>query len=67
MRDVIDKFGKNIPVNIIDENHFETMVEIEPSPPFFGWIFQYGGDILIASPSEVKKMFNNLIVRFDDC
>lgn len=64
IKDVIDKFGKNIPVNIVDENYFETVVEVEPSPPFYGWIFQFGGDILIVSPHAIKKEFNDTLVAF---
>ena len=64
MRDVIDKFGKNIPVNIVDDNHFETMIEVEASPPFFAWVFQFAGDVLIVSPDEVKNKFDDMVARF---
>ena len=61
IRDVIDKFGKNIPVNIVDDNHFETMIEVEASPPFFAWVFQFAGDVLIVSPDEVKNKFDDMV------
>ena len=64
MRDVIDKFGKNIPVNIVDDNHFETMIEVEASPPFFAWVFQFAGDVLIVSPDEVKNKFDDMVAQF---
>ena len=64
MRDVIDKFGKNIPITIIDDNHFETLVEVEPSPPFYGWLFQFGGDILITAPEIVVANMKETAKKF---
>lgn len=64
MKDIVDKFGKNIPVTIVDEDHFEVVIEVEPSPPFFGWVFQFGGDIKIVGPMEVGKLFEETIRKF---
>lgn len=64
MRDVIDKFGKNIPITMIDDNHFETLVEVEPSPPFYGWLFQFGGEILITAPEIVMANMKEIAKKF---
>ena len=64
MRDVIDKFGKSIPITIIDDNHFETLVEVEPSPPFYGWLFQFGGEILITAPEIVVANMKETAKKF---
>lgn len=63
MRDVVDKFGKSVPIKIVDKDHFDVMVEAEASPPFFGWVFQFGGRIKIISPEEV---INHMEAMMDD-
>ena len=64
MRDVIDKFGKTIPVKIIEDSRFETVIEVELSPPFYAWVFQFGGDIIIKSPSKAVKTFEDMVNKF---
>ena len=55
MKSVIDKFGKNVRTKITDPKHYEVTAYVQPSPPFYGWIFQFGGDIQITSPEYVKE------------
>ena len=54
---VIDKFGKDIWIAPVDDDHFKTIVTVAVSPQFFGWIFGLGGKATILGPkSVVKKM-----------
>lgn len=55
LKDIFDKFGVGIQTNIVDEHHFQVTVEVEPSPPFFGWVFQYEGRIQVVGPHDVVK------------
>lgn len=64
MKDVLDKFGKNVPARVVDDNHFDVVVDVEPSPPFFGWVFQYGGQIQIMEPEDVRKTMKKMIQGF---
>lgn len=57
MRNVIDKFGEDIRVEIEDEGHFLAEVKVQASPTFYAWVFQFGGDIRIAGPADVRKEF----------
>ena len=57
MRSVIDKFGEDIRVEIEDEGHFLAEVKVQASPTFYAWVFQFGGDIRIAGPADVRKEF----------
>lgn len=57
MRSVIDKFGEDIKVDVIDTQHFTAKVQVQPSQTFFGWVFTFRGDIEIVGPDEVRKEF----------
>lgn len=52
---VLDKFGKNIRLTIVDDEHFEITHNITLSPPFFGWLFQFGKKAEVISPNELKE------------
>ena len=54
---VIDRFGKDTVTYKADENSFIAILKVEVSPPFLGWIFQFGNKVKIVSPENVKEMF----------
>ncbi|MGD9678316.1 MAG: helix-turn-helix transcriptional regulator [Vulcanibacillus sp.] len=54
---VIDRFGKSTIIHKIDENSFAAILTVELSPPFWGWIFQFGNKVKIISPENVKEKF----------
>ena len=51
----IDRFGKDITIRKIDDEHSEINVNVNVSPQFFGWIFSLGKDVRVAGPSEVVE------------
>lgn len=53
MRSVIDRFGEDVDTNPVDASHFRATVNVAPSPPFFAWVFTFGGAIQIESPADV--------------
>ena len=53
MRSVIDRFGEDVETTPVDEAHFRATVNVAPSPPFFAWVFTFGGAIRIESPADV--------------
>jgi len=57
MRSVIDKFGEDIKVEVMDTRHFTAKVQVQPSQTFFGWVFTFRGDIEIIEPDEVREEF----------
>lgn len=57
MRSVIDKFGEDIKVDVIDMEHFTAKVQVQPSQTFYGWVFTFCGDIEIVEPKEVREEF----------
>ncbi len=58
MKSVIDRFGLEVETfPYADGQHFKAIVEVTASQTFFGWVFQFGGDIQIVKPSQVKQKF----------
>ncbi len=54
---VIDWFGKEVPIIPQKNGEFETIVNVQVSPQFFGWLFGLGGDCEIVSPKEVREEY----------
>ncbi len=54
---IIDRFGKDVPMIKIDQDHFETRVDMALSPLFLGWVASMGDGIKIVEPAfAVEKM-----------
>lgn len=53
MRSVVDRFGESVHTEPADGGHFRAIVEVAPSPPFFAWVFTFGGKIRITGPENV--------------
>ena len=51
---VMDKFGKDIAFETVDEQHFQVTIRVVVSPPLFAWLFQFGNEAEIISPDEVR-------------
>jgi predicted DNA-binding transcriptional regulator YafY len=51
----IDRFGKDIIIAPVDEDHFRTTVTVAVSKQFFGWIMGIDGDVRIVAPDCVVK------------
>ena len=60
MRSVIDRFGENVRTETVDEQHFRATVEVASSPPFFSWVFTFGGKIRIISPLTVLEEMRDM-------
>ena len=60
MRSVIDRFGKGVHTQVVDDQHFTATVEVDPSPPFFGWVFTFAGRMRIVKPSGVLEQMRSM-------
>ncbi len=67
MKYVIDRFGEDVETTKKSDEYFTVIVEVTLSPTFYGWIFQFDGDMRILTPKkaigEIIKMANNLVAR----
>ena len=64
---LIDRFGKDIPIKPVDENHFRTTVVVAVSDQFLCWIMAFDEGVKIVGPEKVLermkekiKVLNNL-------
>ena len=58
---LIDRFGKDIPIRPVDENHFRTAVVVAVSDQFFGWIMALDEGVIIVGPEKVVKRMQEKI------
>ena len=49
---IIDRFGKDIFITPIDENHFRTTIDVALSNQFLGWVMALGEGIKIVAPDN---------------
>ena len=52
---MLDRFGADVPVEPLDERTYALFAPVRVSPPFFGWIFQFGGRVKILAPDDVRE------------
>lgn len=64
MGGIIDRFGANVPTEVVDDQHFKVTTTIALSNTFFGWVFASGGKMRILSPSKAVDRFNELLANF---
>ena len=64
----IDRFGKDIIIAPVDDEHFRTTVTVAVSKQFFGWIMGIDGDVRIVAPdsvvSQIKDEIESLAERY---
>lgn len=52
---LIDRFGKDIMLHSIDEEHFSAVVEVAISKQFLGWVIALGENVKITAPKTVVE------------
>ena len=54
MNHIVDRFGTNPEIIDRNEKYIDTAVRVHLSPTFYGWLFQYAGEITIAGPENAR-------------
>lgn len=64
-----DRFGKDIPIRPVDEEHSETRVEVAVSPQFFAWVIGLGNEVKLTGPEnvvdEMKQFAKDFLQRYE--
>ena len=63
---LIDRFGKDISIIPLDEEHFRAHVDVIASPHFFGWVTSLGDGIRITGPEEVLMQMKAVAKRLSE-
>ena len=60
MGTVIDHFGEKVETVPGKDGSFRVKAEVSLSPPFFAWVFEFGGKIRILAPREAVDAYARL-------
>lgn len=63
MNSVIDKFGTEVKVIKNAGDSFNVLVPVIPSGPFYGWLFQFGDEVEIVGPANIRKEYKELLQK----
>jgi predicted DNA-binding transcriptional regulator YafY len=55
---VYDKFGERVNMMPSGESRIVATVKVRISPTFWGWVFQFGRQMKILSPSHVVALYD---------
>lgn len=54
---MIDRFGREVMMHPVDEDHFIVSAAVNVSPQFFGWLVALGSGVVIEGPEDVREEF----------
>lgn len=60
MKGIIDQFGPDVIIKHKDKNHFIAKVRACTSPTFYGWVFQWGGQVRITAPKAAVEEYREM-------
>jgi hypothetical protein len=58
---VLDRFGTDIWMHPLDEEHFSAAVTVTVSRQFFGWLTAIGSGLKIIGPPHVKEAYRSYL------
>jgi hypothetical protein len=63
---MIDRFGKDIMIVPVDDDHFQVSVNVSLSNQFLGWGMAVGDGVRIVAPSKVLDLMKEEIRRLSE-
>ena len=63
MKFLIDKFGKSVETQKIDEENFSARIYVNLSPTFYRWVFGFQEDIRITGPKKALDEYHAMARR----
>lgn len=54
---IYDKFGEQVELTRLNETQLSATVDVQVSPTFWGWLFQFVGRMHILAPQSVKEEY----------
>lgn len=66
LEEILDRFGERINTRKYDDEHFLLRIEASVSEGLASWIMQFGTDIQVKSPKELKSMVAEKAERIYD-
>ena len=66
MKNVIDRFGRDFPVENVSDTQFKASITASVSNTFFAWVFQFAGDMEIIGPENVLNDYRKLLRKAEE-
>lgn len=67
MNMIVDQFGTDLKIPQRDENSLDVIVTVHLSPTFYGWLFQFAGEMTVIAPEQVCEQYaTRLQAAIDD-
>ena len=67
MNQIVDQFGTDLNILRRDENSLDISVTVHLSPTFYGWLFQFAGEMTVIAPEYVCEQYaRKLQAAIDD-
>ncbi len=60
----LNRFGKDITLHPVDENHSEFYVDVNVSQHVFRWLFGMGPKVKIVGPEEVVGQLKEYVAEY---
>jgi len=60
----LDRFGKKAKLTKVDDRNFLVKATHGVSPTFFSWLFQFGDEVKLIAPQDVKNELKAHVERF---
>lgn len=57
----LDRFGDDIKLIPLGEEYFTLRVKVKIGPTFFGWLFGFGGKIVLLSPDSAVEQYGQMV------
>ncbi|MBR4727658.1 MAG: WYL domain-containing protein [Clostridia bacterium] len=54
---VYDKFGEDLVLTRVNADALEATLDVEISPPFWGWLFQFAGEMTVIAPQSLADEY----------
>lgn len=64
---VQDKFGEDVSAVRTGLDKLVSSVQVQESPVFWGWLFQFGKRMRILSPKSMVKECREKVRELEDC
>lgn len=60
---IYEKFGMETKIFPLDNEEFTTNVDVQLSPTFWGWVFQFTGKMKITAPEWVREEYIEMLKK----
>ena len=60
---IIDHFGEEVDIGLVDENTFSVSAETAVSHVFYSWLFGFGGKVRLTEPRAAVEQYADMVLE----